>query len=423
MIYNILMYALKVGIAFCSLYNDKLKKMRIGEHLSFKLLKEKVNKNDEYLWFHAASLGEFEQGRPLIEAIRREKPQYKILLTFFSPSGYEVRKDYKGADIITYLPIDTPKNANRFIDLINPKMAFFIKYEFWYNYLKILKERNIPSYSISSIFRPQQVFFKLYGRKYSKVLNYFTRFYVQNTASKQLLSNIGINNVTVSGDTRFDRVIDIRNQSKRLPIVEAFTGKEITKQGTLLTRKRNNRLIFVAGSSWLVDEKIFLKYFNAHPGWKLIIAPHVISTNRLSQIKTLISKDKKVINYTHATATDVSDADVLIVDCIGLLSSIYMYGDLSYVGGGFGVGIHNVLEPAVCGTPVIFGPNNSKFAEARGLISTNGGFEIKDYNSFVTTIDKVTKTNEALKSYGQAAYNYVCGLTGATKKILSEIKL
>jgi len=316
-------------VAIASLFSKKVKKMWEGERKAIDILKEEVDPNAKYIWFHAASLGEFEQGRPLIESIRKDYPEYKILLTFFSPSGYEVRKDYEGADIICYLPLDTIRNARRFLRAVRPVMAFFIKYEFWYNYMHILKHRNIPAYSVSSIFRPDQVFFKWYGRQYRTVLKCFTHFFVQNNESKELLGKLGITEVDVVGDTRFDRVLQIKEASKHLPIVESFT--------------KNAKKVFVAGSSWQPDEDIFLKYFNDKKDWKLIIAPHVIGEDHLKQILNHV-EGRKVVRYTQATIDNVADAEILIIDCFGLLSSIYNYGTVSYVGGGFGVGIHNVLE-------------------------------------------------------------------------------
>ena len=284
MIYNLIIYFYLLGVAVYSLFNEKVRKMWRGERAAFKVLKEKVDPNAKYVWFHAASLGEFEQGRPLMERLRQDHPEYKILLTFFSPSGYEVRKNYQGADIICYLPLDTPVSAIRFLRLIRPVMAFFIKYEFWYNYLHILKHRHVPVYSVSSIFRPDQVFFKWYGRQYGRVLNCFTHFFVQNEQSKELLAKIGITNVSIVGDTRFDRVLQIKEAAKQLPVVEKFT---------------NGAKVFVAGSSWQPDEEIFIKYFNAHPDWKLIIAPHVIGEDHLRQIEKLL-EGRKVLRYTAA---------------------------------------------------------------------------------------------------------------------------
>mgnify|MGYP002521796375 CR=1 FL=1 len=410
MIYNLIIYFYLLGVAVYSLFNEKVRKMWRGERAAFKVLKEKVDPNAKYVWFHAASLGEFEQGRPLMERLRQDHPEYKILLTFFSPSGYEVRKNYQGADIICYLPLDTPVNAIRFLRLVRPVMAFFIKYEFWYNYLHILKHRHVPVYSVSSIFRPDQVFFKWYGRQYGRVLNCFTHFFVQNEVSKDLLAKIGITNVSIVGDTRFDRVLQIKEAAKQLPIVEKFT---------------NEAKVFVAGSSWQPDEEIFIKYFNAHQDWKLIIAPHVIGEDHLKQIEKLL-EGRKVLRYTAAEkmfnvqCSMFNEYDVLIIDCFGLLSSIYHYGDVAYVGGGFGVGIHNLLEAAVWDVPVFFGPNNQKFQEAQGL-KKNGGFEIHDDEEFAAQMDHFVADPVYLKEQGQKAGQFVQSLAGATDKVFSAI--
>lgn len=410
--YNIIMYIIQLGVAIGSIFNDKLRKMWQGEQDAVQTLRKKVDPDADYIWFHAASLGEFEQGRPLMEQIKKSYPQYKILLTFFSPSGYEVRKNYEGADIITYLPIDTVGNARQFLRTVRPVMAFFIKYEFWYNYLHILQYRGIPAYSVSSIFRPDQVFFKWYGRGYGRVLKCFTRFFVQNEESKKLLESIGIHDTMVVGDTRFDRVLQIKEASKQLPIVERFV------KGTPEDQKK----VFVAGSSWQPDEEIFLKYFNNHRDWKLIVAPHVIGEDHLKFIFSLI-KDKKVVRYTQATEDNVADADVLIIDCFGLLSSVYHYGDVAYVGGGFGVGIHNVLEAAVWGMPVLFGPNNKHFAEAQGLLQSGGGIEIEDYETFSLIMSQLSDDSAYYGTCGQEAGAFVQSLAGATKKVLSSVKL
>lgn len=404
--YNIAIYLYLLGVAVASLFDKKVKRMWRGEREAFEVLKQKVDPCSSYVWFHAASLGEFEQGRPLMERLRRRHPEYKILLTFFSPSGYEVRKDYGGADIICYLPLDTPLNAIRFLRLVRPVMAFFIKYEFWYNYLHILKHRHVPVYSVSSIFRPDQIFFRWYARGYAKVLRCFTHFYVQNEVSRELLAGIGINEVTVVGDTRFDRVLSIREQLKQLPVAEAFS---------------EGRRVFVAGSSWAPDEDIFIRFFNEHTDWKLIIAPHVIGEDHLEQIMQKLGR--RAVRYTRTTPEEAREADCLIIDCFGLLSSIYHYGDVAYVGGGFGVGIHNVLEAAVWDMPVIFGPNNKNFIEAQGLIANGGGFEIASYEDFEGVMNRFINDEEAVKKAGAAAGRYVEGCTGATKKILSEVHL
>ena len=420
MLYNIIMYIYQAGIAIYSHFNEKVKKMWIGERAAFGVLQKQVEPNAKYIWFHAASLGEFEQGRPLIEKIKKEYPNYKILLTFFSPSGYEVRKNYEQADIVTYLPIDTVANAQRFLRIVRPVMAFFIKYEFWYNYLHILRHRNIPVYSVSSIFRPNQIFFRPYGRQYAAVLKCFSHFFVQNDLSKKLLAKIGINDVTVVGDTRFDRVLQIKDNSKKLPLVDKFIDNQDVKLANGVTNSLHR--VFVAGSSWLPDEEIFIKYFNEHNDWKLIIAPHIIADTHLRQILQLL-KGKKVVLYTEATETNVADADVLVINCFGLLSSIYHYGDVAYVGGGFGVGIHNVLEAAVWGIPVVFGPNNKRFAEAQGLLASGGGFEIDNYEKFALIMDRFRSDKDFLQNSGNAAGSFVKQLSGATNKVFSDIKL
>ena len=415
--YNVIIYLYLLGVAIYSRFNEKVRKMWRGEREAFRILKEKVDPEAKYVWFHAASLGEFEQGRPLMEELRREHPEYKILLTFFSPSGYEVRKNYDGADIITYLPLDTITNARRFLRAVRPVMAYFIKYEFWYNYLHILKHRGVPVYSVSSIFRPDQVFFKWYGRQYGKVLNCFTHFFVQNEVSKELLAKIGIKNVTIVGDTRFDRVLQIKEAAKQLPIVEAFVKESGVRSQESVGHSKPK--VFVAGSSWPPDEEIFIKYFNQHPEWKLIIAPHVIGEDHLRQIEKLL-EGCKVVRYTKISENSEysENADVLIIDCFGLLSSIYRYGDVAYVGGGFGVGIHNLLEAAVWSVPVFFGPNNQKFQEAQGL-KQNGGLEITDYESFASQMDRLAKDADYLKAQGEQAGRFVESLSGATEKVLA----
>lgn len=409
--YNVIIYLIQFGVAVASLFSEKVKKMWKGECASFGVLRDKLEPDAQYIWFHAASLGEFEQGRPLMEQIRREHPQYKILLTFFSPSGYEVRKNYAGADIICYLPIDTIGNARKFLRTVRPVMAFFIKYEFWYNYLHVLKHRQIPTYSVSSIFRKDQVFFKWYGRRYGKVLNCFTRFFVQNEESRRLLATIGIHDVDVVGDTRFDRVLQIKEAAKQLPIVESFV------RGTADGKRAK---VFVAGSSWLPDEEIFIPFFNKHKDWKLIIAPHVIGEDHLKQIDQLL--DRKTVRYTQATEAMASEADCLLIDCFGLLSSVYHYGDISYVGGGFGVGIHNVLEAAVWDMPVIFGPNNERFREAQGLKKAQGGFDIASAEDFERIMSRLMTDASYLDECGKRAGQFVESMTGATPKILRHIQ-
>lgn len=438
--YNIAIYIYLIGVAIGSLFNKKIKKMWRGEREAVDLLKEKVDPTAKYVWFHAASLGEFEQGRPLIEQLRATHPEYKILLTFFSPSGYEVRKNYEGADIVCYLPLDTISNARRFLRAVHPVMAFFIKYEFWYNYLHILRHRGVPVYSVSSIFRPGQVFFKWYGRNYAKVLHCITHFFVQNEVSLQLLKGIGIDEATVVGDTRFDRVLQIKEQAKKLPIVEAFKGingkgdackddlSENACKGDLSEDACKDNLsengckgckVFVAGSSWQPDEDIFIRFFNDHPDWKLIIAPHVIGEDHLAYI--LDKLQMKAVRYTQATEQSAAEARCLIIDCFGLLSTIYRYGEIAYVGGGFGVGIHNVPEAAVWGVPVLFGPNNKRFQEAQDLLACKGSFEVTDYDSFNTIISRLISDDKFRHQCGEASANYVKSRSGATDIIMKSV--
>lgn len=456
--YNIAIYIYLIGVAIGSLFNKKIKKMWRGEREAVDLLKEKVDPTAKYVWFHAASLGEFEQGRPLIEQLRATHPEYKILLTFFSPSGYEVRKNYEGADIVCYLPLDTIRNARRFLRAVHPVMAFFIKYEFWYNYLHILRHRGVPVYSVSSIFRPGQVFFKWYGRNYAKVLHCITHFFVQNEVSLQLLKGIGIDEATVVGDTRFDRVLQIKEQSKELPIVEAFKGingkgdackddlsedackgelsgdaskddfsedacKRVFSEDACKDDLSENGCkgckVFVAGSSWQPDEDIFIRFFNDHPDWKLIIAPHVIGEDHLAYI--LDKLQMKAVRYTQATEQTAAEARCLIIDCFGLLSTIYRYGEIAYVGGGFGVGIHNVPEAAVWGVPVLFGPNNKRFQEAQDLLACKGSFEVTDYDSFNTIISRLISDDKFRHQCGEASANYVKSRSGATDIIMKSV--
>lgn len=411
--YNIAIYLYLIGVAIASLFNEKVRKMWRGERQAIKILKEKVDPTAQYVWFHAASLGEFEQGRPLMEHLRQEHPEYKILLTFFSPSGYEVRKDYKGADIVCYLPLDTIRNSRRFLRAVRPIMAFFIKYEFWYNYFHILQHRGVPVYSVSCIFRPNQIFFRWYGKQYARVLHCVTKFFVQNEESQQLLQGIGIDRSEVVGDTRFDRVLQIRDAAKHLPIVEAFRYGSVggNAEGTPIKT-------FVAGSSWGPDEDIFIRYFNERHDWRLIIAPHVINEEHLQQI--LSKLQRKTVRYTQTTPEEAAKAECLIIDCFGLLSSIYNYGDVAYVGGGFGVGIHNVLEAAVWHMPVFFGPNNKHFQEAQWLLQSKGGIEIMSFDDFKIQMDRFIAAPGLIRERGNAAAKVVEEHTGATKRVMND---
>lgn len=405
MIYNLVIYLYVSAVRLAALFNKKVSAMVKGEKDAFSVLQRRMDPKAKYIWFHAASLGEFEQGRPLIEEIRKRYPEYKILQTFFSPSGYEVRKDYKGADVVCYLPLDTPAHARRFVELAHPCMAFFVKYEFWKNYLTELDRRRIPVYSVSSIFRPGQLFFRWYGGTYRRILKCFTHLFVQNQESVELLKRIGITNTTIVGDTRFDRVLEICRQARELPMVELFKGENLT---------------MVAGSSWAPDEDIFIPYFNEHPDMKLIIAPHVISETHIEEI--IHKLRRPVVRYSQITEDKARQADCMIIDCFGLLSSIYRYGEIAYIGGGFGVGIHNTLEAAVYGIPVIFGPNNQKFMEAQGLKQAQGGFEIHSAADFNPLMDKFRTDYGFLDKSGKKAGNYVRNNAGALEKIMNEVR-
>ncbi len=417
--YNIVIYLYLTGVAIVSLFNQKVRKMWRGEREAFSVLKQKVDPNAKYVWVHAASLGEFEQGRPIMECIRRDHPEYKILLTFFSPSGYEVRKNYEGADIVCYLPLDTITNARRFLRLIRPCMAFFIKYEFWYNYLHILRHRGVPTYSVSSIFRPGQIFFRWYGRQYGRVLKCFTKFFVQNEVSRELLATIGIHRVEITGDTRFDRVLQIKDAAKQLPLVESFVSPVASEAAA-------QRKCFIVGSSWEPDEDIYIPYFS-DKDWKLIIATHVVSPERVGLLKKrLVEQGKKVVLYSEADKPEVkgtlSEADVMIIDCYGLLSSIYRYADVAYVGGGFGVGIHNLPEAAVWSVPVFFGPNNARFQEAQDLKQNGGGLEITNSHDFEQLMNDLVAHPDTIKERGRQAGSYVMNRSGATDKILRSVE-
>ena len=400
-------------IALISPFHKKARIMRLGQWKTNSILREKIDRNAKYIWFHASSLGEFEQGRPMMEKIKAEHPEYKILLTFFSPSGYEVRKNYNGADVICYLPFDTPFRVKKFLNLANPSIAVFIKYEFWGNYLQELKHRNIPVYIISSIFRRDQLFFQWFGYPYRKMLYCFTHLFVQDDRSAALLKEFGITNVTVTGDTRFDRVLDVRNQARELSPVEHFVcegGKE-------------KRLTLVAGSSWPQDEEILIPYFNEHPEMKLIIAPHEIHREHLMYIESLLKRPSVRLSDVFHDQSLAEGKDCLIVDSFGLLSSLYRYGTIAYIGGGFGAGIHNTLEAAVYGIPVLFGPKYQKFKEAKDLIKVGGGFSVSDKQSFCEKMDELLTYHEVLEAAGESAGQFVNGNAGATDKILRIIKL
>lgn len=404
-LYNLGMLIYHFGVWVASFWNEKAFKFCKGRQGVLEFLAERIDKNSQYVWVHAASLGEFEQGRPIIEKLRQLKPEYKIVLTFFSPSGYEVRKNYEGADVVCYLPIDTSWSANKFLDTVNPSYAIFIKYEFWMNYIVGLKRRRISTYIVSAIFRPNQVFFKWYGVWYRKVLHCFTHLFVQNQVSLDLLSSIGVKNVSLSGDTRFDRVADIAAKSKELPIVSSFA------QGSK---------VIVAGSSWPKDEDILCDYFNNHPEVKMILAPHEIHQAHLDSI---VSKLKRpYVFYKDTDEAAAAKADCLIINCFGLLSSIYKYGEVAYIGGGFGVGIHNTLEAAVYGMPVLFGPNYGRFQEAVDMVKRGGAFSIQSNGEYNELMDSLLAENSSLlKSASAQTADYVNENRGATERIVNEV--
>lgn len=403
--YSLAIYLYMFCVNVVALFNHKARLMMRGHRDAWRILREKVDPEARYVWFHAASLGEFEQGRPLMERLRREHPEKKILLTFFSPSGYEVRKDYKGADIVCYLPFDTPLNALKFVRLARPEAALFIKYEFWRNYIDILHRRGVPVYSVSSIFRKGQIFFRPYGMFYSRCLRRMTHLFVQNEESRQLLSTIGVTAVTVTGDTRFDRVTEIMGQARPLPLVEAFA--------------KGDAPLLVCGSTWPPDEEIIIPYFNAHPTLRLVLAPHVVSEEHIRDIESKLKLP--ALRYSKATEEEAQRARCLIIDGYGLLSSIYRYATVAYVGGGFGVGIHNVPEAAVYGVPVLIGPNHAKFKEAGDLISAGGCMEIGGEEDFSKTMDHLLSDKAALEAAGRAAGGYIKENSGASDKIYDAI--
>lgn len=406
--YTIGIYLYMLAVKLAALFGHKKAERLIEGHREiFSSLEKGIKEGNNYVWFHASSLGEFEQGRPLIEKFRATHPEYRVVLTFFSPSGYRSARNYQQADAVCYLPFDTPANVRRFLNIVNPKMVFFVKYEFWLNYLSALKKRNIPTYIVSSIFRKEQVFFRWWGGFYRKALHCFTHLFVQNESSKELLASIGVKNVTVVGDTRFDRVAKIAEQAHLLPLVASFV--------------EDGKKIFIAGSSWGPDEDVYIPYFNRTPGWKLIIASHEVNEERIKQIEEQVRG--LCVRYTQATIEEVRSAKCLIIDCFGLLSSIYRYGTVAYVGGGFGVGIHNILEAAVYGIPVFFGPNNYKFQEAQQLKACGGGIEISSRAEFEEKIAAMDKDSSVIENAGDAAGKYVSQNAGASARIFEVLGL
>ena len=409
-IYTFSIYLYLFAIHVASLFNHKAKLWADGRKNIFQKLKTELQNakaqtlNSQLIWVHCASLGEFEQGRPLIEQIKKDDPKTKILLTFFSPSGYEIRKNYNGADYIFYLPMGTPSSAKKFIEIVQPKIAIFVKYEFWFNYLSELKKQQVSTYLICGIFRKDQYFFKNYGSWFRKQFSSFTHFFLQDESSKQLLSSIGYNNSTVAGDTRYDRVYEIAKNAKSIDIVKQFAGDKKT---------------IIAGSTWEEDIKIISGFNFQVAGFKLIIAPHEIDE---STIQSTIQQfnNSTVVRFSEATEQNVKTADILIIDNIGMLSSLYQYGTIAFIGGGFGKGIHNILEPATFCLPVIFGPNYDKFIEAKELIHVGGAFSVSSINEFKKTIDLLNQP-DVLKMASFTSINYVATHVGATDKILKSI--
>lgn len=407
LLYNTGIYFYHLMIRVSALFNTKAKTWVNGRKDIFSRLKTTIDPEKPLVWFHAASLGEFEQGRPVIEAFRKAFPDYKILLTFFSPSGYEIRKNYESADYIFYLPIDSPSNARQFINIVNPSLAVFIKYEFWFNYIRQIHKNRIPMFVISAIFRKEQHFFKWYGGWFRNQLKSVNQFFVQNEASKNLLESIGINQVNVSGDTRFDRVASIAAQQKENAIAATFAS--------------GNRVI-LGGSTWPPDEKLLLNYLQHKPQHtKLIIAPHEIHKEHLSAIETMFEQFK-TIRYSGADANDLKIANVLIIDGMGFLSSLYRYCDVAYIGGGFGKGIHNILEAVTFGKPVIFGPNYHKFSEAVNLIQKGGGFAIQNETEAKSTLDQLLNDRHYYQQASGICKSFITENTGATNQILAAIK-
>lgn len=407
-IYNTSIALLRGVVNLTKGFNVKAAKMLDGQKATFATLEKALEGNDSpVMWIHAASLGEFEQGRPLIEMLKSEHPEWKVVLSFFSPSGYEVRKNFPLADVVVYLPFDTPSNARRFIDIVNPTIAVFVKYEFWGNYLSVLKSKEIPTYIISAIFRPSQAFFKPWGGSFRKMLQCFTHLYVQDEASRKLLDGIGVSNVTVAGDTRFDRVADVRSTKCSIEWIPRMMDQASMR--------------FIAGSSWPADEVVYADWLNARKDVKFIIAPHEFNQARLSHLKSLFPGRNVMLLSEWQRAGSPAETEGLIVDSFGHLSSLYRYGDVAYIGGGFGTGIHNINEAAVYGIPVVFGPRHHKFREAAGLIECGGGVSVRCVKDFDDVMDHFLSEPATMKKAGQAAGRYISDNLGATRRIYDSI--
>jgi len=403
--YNLVLNLYYLGIRIASVFNSKAKQFLIGRKDIFKMIEDKMaNETRKVVWFHAASLGEFEQGRPLIEAFKKKFSDYAVLLTFFSPSGYELRKGYENADHVFYLPFDNRRNVLRFIKLTKPSLAFFIKYEFWYHYIDCLKQAKIPVFSVSSIFRSNQIFFKAIGKLQRATLKKIDRFFVQDNDSAKLLATINIHNVTVSGDTRFDRVREIARSSLPIDFLMEFKGKSKT---------------LVVGSSWKEDIEVMLPFINQDPGIRFVIAPHEINESSLQNMEDRIQLPS--IRYSHCNNSELKDYKVLIIDNVGMLSKLYYYGEVAYIGGGFGRGLHNILEAAAFGLPIIFGNRNyRKFKEARDLIEEGGAFAVNDPKEFKKVIHQLLESDEILEKTSDICKEFIKTRTGASQKILDQ---
>ncbi len=408
------LYILIVYIA--SLFNRKAHRLVRGERLTWRELRAKRKTGECSLqgcvWFHAASVGEFEQARPIIERLRREQPCRKIVLTFFSPSGYELRKDYDRVDGVSYLPFATRGNAKLFLDVYRPEMAVFVKYEFWPAYLRELHRRGIPMYNIATLFRHNQLFFRWWGRPYRRLLKLFTTLFVQDERSRQLLEEYGLTNAVVAGDTRFDRVVEILGDGREIPQLMRFSEPELTP----LHFDPEPPKVLVAGSTWPRDEELLARYMREHPDTKLVLTPHELTAEHLHFIFNLF--EGRLVRFSEATLMNVNTNRVLLIDRLGLLSRLYRFGQVAYVGGGFGAGIHNTLEAAVYGVPVVFGPKYHKFREAEDLITAGGAFAVSDYASLSEAIDEAFAHHD---EYGRNASAYVRSETGATNRIYDAL--
>ena len=405
-IYNLIVQIANFSLKIIAIFSPKINLFVDGRKPVFEILKSKIKPADKTIWFHAASLGEYEQGLPVIEKIKEQFPSHKIVISFFSPSGYEVRKNNTVADATVYLPLDTQKNAQQFLKLVHPEMVFFIKYEYWPNYLNELRKLETPTYLISGIFRENQLFFKWYGGFYRKALETFTYFFVQNESSKKLLLQLGKTNVAVSGDTRFDRVATILEKENTLDFIETF---------------KNDTLTIVVGSSWPKDESLLVDYINqTSEKVKFIIAPHNIKSEQIQELKNAVSK--KVVLFSEKETKNLTDFDVFIIDTIGILTKIYSYADIAYVGGGFGnPGVHNILEPATFGVPIVIGPNFSHFAEATALVNMEGCISITNKNELTDAFSNLIRNDDIRHEKGHICSTFVQMNKGATAIILKHI--